>query len=290
MSDLRLAGLPDNVEAVVLTVANVWAAPELAPGVEPAVKVTPLAVAHARGEAEKQIEEAKVTAARGASMLERLFPGWSVSSEAAADSPGWAIIKRAADWKADLIVVGATGRSGLSRLALGSVSQKIVIEAPCSVRVGRSTGQLSVRPPRVLLALDGSENSRLLIDTVRQRHWPSGTRVRLITAVDEKIITTIFEPPLHLQKWIDSGDEDPLAWVARMLAEYRTSLESGGLHVDTLVNRGDPRKILLDEAENWAADSIMVGAKGHRILERILIGTVSTSITARAQCSVEIVR
>jgi nucleotide-binding universal stress UspA family protein len=53
---------------------------------------------------------------------------------------------------------------------------------------------------------------------------------------------------------------------------------------------GDPRKILLDEAENWAADSIMVGAKGHRILERMLIGTVSTSITARAQCSVEIVR
>jgi hypothetical protein len=32
LSDLRLAGLPDNVEAVVLTVANVWLPPELAPG------------------------------------------------------------------------------------------------------------------------------------------------------------------------------------------------------------------------------------------------------------------
>jgi len=291
LSELRLAGLPDNVEALVLSAANVWLPPELAPGTEPAVKVTPLAVARAREEAESRLAEATRIAAHGASMLRNTFPGWAVDSEAVADSPGWAIVKRASSWKADLVVVGATGRNSLDRLTLGSVSQMVVTESPCSVRIVRSARREAGRTsPRVLVALDGSLNSTLLIDTVRARHWPSGTEVRLLTAVDEKTITSIFEPPDHLLKWIHPTDQDPLSWVGRMLADYRTLLESDGLCVDTLVNEGDPRKLLLAEAESWAADSIMVGAKGHRILERVLIGSVSTSITARARCSVEVVR
>jgi len=291
LSELLLAGLPENVEALVLCVANIWLPPELAPGVEAAVKVTPVAVARARDEAEKRLAEATQTAARGASSLRTLFPGWAISSEAVADSPCWAIVKRASIWKADLVVVGATGRTSLDRLTLGSVSQKVVTESPCSVLVVRRDRRQTERAaPRVVVALDGSVNSSLLVDTVRTRLWPAGTEVRLVTAVDEKIITTIFEPPSHLLKWIHPTDQDPLSWVARMLAEYRTILESKGLHVDTLVNQGDPRKLLLDEAETWGADSIMVGAKGHRILERVLIGSVSTSITTRARCSVEVVR
>ena len=41
------------------------------------------------------------------------------------------------EWPADLIVVGAQGRSALSRLMLGSVSQKVVTSAACSVRIAR---------------------------------------------------------------------------------------------------------------------------------------------------------
>jgi nucleotide-binding universal stress UspA family protein len=48
--------------------------------------------------------------------------------------------------------------------------------------------------------------------------------------------------------------------------------------------------MLIGEAERWSADAIMIGAKGHRILERVLIGSVSTSVTARAHCTVEVVR
>ena len=290
LHDLRLAGLPEDVEAVVLTVANVWLPPEPAPGVELAVKVTPQAVTRARKEAEDQVAEAHRVAARGVSLLRELFPLWSIRAEAVADSPGWAIIGMAREWEADLVVVGATGRSGFDRVALGSVSQKVVTESPCSVRVARNTGRTSEQPPRILIALDGSENSERLIDAIVQRQWPAGTQVRLLTAVDEKITTAIFEPPAHLRNWLDASDEDPLAWVARMLASYRTRLENHALLVDTLVNHGDPRKLLLDEAENWPADSIMIGAKGHRFLERVMIGSVSTSITARALCSVEVVR
>ena len=41
----------------------------------------------------------------------------------------------------DLIVVGSHGRSALGRFMLGSVSQKVVTEAHCSVRVARGRAQ-----------------------------------------------------------------------------------------------------------------------------------------------------
>jgi nucleotide-binding universal stress UspA family protein len=53
------------------------------------------------------------------------------------------ILDEAAKWPADLIVVGSHGRSGLDRFLLGSVSERVVRHAPCSVEVVRSRPSLS---------------------------------------------------------------------------------------------------------------------------------------------------
>lgn len=292
-ADLRLAGLPmesGQVEARVVAVANVWLPPALTTGSEPAVKVTPAAVAHARAEATRKLSEAEATARQGAERLRAIFPNWQIEAEAAADSPCWAIIKRAAEWEADLVVVGSHGYSGFNRLTLGSVSQKVVIESPCSVRISRQRERASDDPVRILVGLDGSDDSERAIGTILHRHWPANTEVRLVTAIDAKIITAIFDPSPLVQKWIDANDEEPLDWVPRMIAEYRGRLEAAGLKVDSIVNDGDPKKTLLDESVSWPADAIFVGARGHNIIERVLIGSVSTSIISRAECSVEVIR
>ncbi len=49
--------------------------------------------------------------------------------------PGKSICQTAANWRADLIVIGRRGRSGLSELFLGSVSNYVVHHAPCSVLI-----------------------------------------------------------------------------------------------------------------------------------------------------------
>lgn len=57
-----------------------------------------------------------------------------------------------------------------------------------------------------------------------------------------------------------------------------------------VVADGDPKQVLLKEAERMNADCIFLGAKGHSRMERFLLGSVSAAVAARARCSVEVVR
>jgi len=47
-------------------------------------------------------------------------------------------VDQAKDWRADLIVLGSHGRSGIKRWILGSVAEAVVRHAPCSVEVARA--------------------------------------------------------------------------------------------------------------------------------------------------------
>ena len=53
---------------------------------------------------------------------------------------------------------------------------------------------------------------------------------------------------------------------------------------------GPPRAVILDEAESWGADLIVIGSHGYGRLERLFLGSVSQSVVSHAKCSVEVVR
>ncbi|MGF1496254.1 MAG: universal stress protein [Elainellaceae cyanobacterium] len=64
---------------------------------------------------------------------EAIARGVETSYEFRNGQPGDQICQLAAEWRADLIVVGRRGRSGLSEVFLGSVSNYVVHHAPCAV-------------------------------------------------------------------------------------------------------------------------------------------------------------
>ena len=57
-----------------------------------------------------------------------------------------------------------------------------------------------------------------------------------------------------------------------------TPLRTRGLTVSSVIKEGDPKHVLLDEAEHWGADCIFVGARGLSRVERFLLGSVAAAI------------
>jgi nucleotide-binding universal stress UspA family protein len=280
-SDLKRAGLPQHVIALVLSVADV-----ILPNDNPAVDQQTLAwvvneVQKARARGLEAVERARAVAVRGQRFAQTSFPEWTVHAEAVADSPAWAIVRKAEELKADLIVVGSHNRSALGRLMLGSVSQSVLHHAATSVRIARGPQNPENTPICLVAGEDGSEDAEAALLGLAARAWPHGTTVHLITAVDQVMAGSGLG---------SSAGAQARDWIKRVNERSVAKLRAAGLDVSTLIADGDPRRILVDEAERLKADSIFVGARGLRGIQRLVLGSVSSAVATRAHCSVEVVR
>ncbi|HKG20320.1 MAG TPA: universal stress protein, partial [Blastocatellia bacterium] len=116
IEDLRRAGLPYEGEAIVLSAADVWLWPppdqEGAAPSPPGVEMTGLS--EARRAAEQALDQARQLAQGASERLREILPAWTVTPEACADSPAWALIKKSDEWKPDLLAVGSQGQSAFS--------------------------------------------------------------------------------------------------------------------------------------------------------------------------------
>ena len=68
------------------------------------------------------------------------------------------------------------------------------------------------------------------------------------------------------------------------------TIEDKTLKLSTEIIEGSPRQVIVDEAENWRADLIVMGSRGLGAWNRLLLGSVSSGVVHHAKCSVEIVR
>src|SRR5690606_12673852 len=116
--------------------------------------------------------------------LQRLFPNATVEYKVVMGSPFEAIAAGVQQTNADLIILGSQNASSLSRFFLGSVSQKVLNFATRPVRIARAQAKRNNTVPRLMIAFDGSPDSRRAVTAVASRVWPAGTQADVIT-VDE---------------------------------------------------------------------------------------------------------
>jgi nucleotide-binding universal stress UspA family protein len=218
-------------------------------------------------------------------------PSWTVNSDASNGSPAWELIAKADDWNPDLIVVGSHGRTALGRFVLGSVSQRVVTEARCSVRVARGRVEEPGLPVRIVVGLDGSPGCQTALREVASRHWPQGSEIRLIVADDPLVPSAVGSIIPPLAEMVDESNKADRDWAENMLRESGEVLQPTGCKVITELVYGDPKHVLVKAAEDWRADCIFVGSTGFsNRFERFVLGSVSAAVVARAHCTVEVVR
>jgi nucleotide-binding universal stress UspA family protein len=205
------------------------------------------------------------------------------------------ILDRADTWPADLIVIGTHGRSGLSRVVLGSISLRVIREARCSVRVGRASERKPEEPLRIVIGNDGSAQAAAAIDAVSRRIWPAGAEVRIIgvpqtlAPVDAASFALASHSLLAAETFLETDREERHRF-GLVIDRSAKKLEDAGLTVSTLVEDGSPAQVIMRESRDWRADAIFVGANGIGRIERLLLGSVAESLVTHAPCTVEVVR
>lgn len=224
--------------------------------------------------------------------------GHETSTDILVGFPRKAVVQYATEWGADFIMVGSHGQGALSRFLLGSVAQAVLHTAPCSVEVvRRETLESSSRQGmKILLGTDGSDGSSAAIKSVANRRWPVGSQVKIISVVqllvpgNELMMSSssaIYPTSLLEEVWTEVRSS---AYEA--VAKARKTLETAGMKIlaGEMTPEGDPRVVLLAQAQEWGADLIVLGSYGRRGMDRILMGSVSESVALHAPCSVEVIR
>lgn len=269
LDELTRAGLPAKVEAVLVSIAEVWLPPPSS--IEMIAGDTAITI-------DERLKEALTLGNGAAKKLQSTFPDWNIRVEASIGSPAAEVLRKASEWQPDLIVVGSHGHSAIERLLLGSVSLKVLHDAACSVRVSRVNARQTDEPARIIIGFGGLKYSWAAVQTVASRSWPPNTEVRLITSIGPFFYA-------NETAWITERSR-----VEEMHKKAGTKLSEAGLKVSSMIEERDPKHLLVERAKDWEADCIFVGTSSLDALGRLLVGSVSSAVVARAHCSVEVVR
>lgn len=183
-------------------------------------------------------------------------------------------------WSSDLIFVRAHVRKDMAHWMLGSVARATVATAPCTVQIVRDAREDRAHTldsgRRVLLATDGSETSAAAARALAGRPWPEGSEFKVVSV----------EEPWALKSSRVRHDEQ----AQEAVGSAEQVLASAGLKATGAILSGNPKEVILAEAQKWAADLVVVGSHGRRGFKRFLLGSVSEAVAMNAHCSVVVVR
>jgi nucleotide-binding universal stress UspA family protein len=145
---------------------------------------------------------------------------------------------------------------------------------------------------KILLAIDGSAGSLAAVEELASRPVAPGSSIRIVSAIEAPFIPPPDGwalPESYLNEMEKAAEEQAKSAVAT--AEKRiVAAHSKDAEITSTVIRGHAKEAIIDEAEKWGADLIVVGSHGYRAWQRFLLGSVSQAIASHAPCSVQIVR
>ena len=145
---------------------------------------------------------------------------------------------------------------------------------------------------KVLLAVDGSDCSDAAVQEIAQRPWPVGTIIKVFSVAEWPHMGAVEPWGLSNDYFIELDkvqNEKAQAAVDQAIAVFHAH-KNLAVEVISTQERGHVPTTILDEAEKWEADLIVVGSHGYQGFKRFLLGSVAQTIASHAKCSVEIIR
>jgi len=184
----------------------------------------------------------------------------------------------------DLIVMGTHGRSGLDRLLMGSLTDKILRHAPCDVVTVRSDARLPAPGrglERILVPVDFSQPSKRALEAAQALGQATGARATVL-----HVMSTVV--PAHYAASVNSSFElDPHLLSA---AEGTLRAWTTGQDVDLALGEGLASVEIPRLADERGVDLIVMGTRGLTGLEHVLVGSVTERVCRTAKVPVLVVK
>ncbi len=180
------------------------------------------------------------------------------------------IVDEAEKNRADVIVMGRRGRSGLMRLMMGSTTAKVIGYAHGSILVIPRAAQIEGK--NILLAVDGSRYSDIAASTALSMAKHLHAPVLAISVVHADL-------------------QEKRRLEAESIINRITSLMTKeGISAEGQVLIGRPGDVIVTTAKAKAVDLIVMGSHGRTGLDRVLMGSVSDRVIGQAECAVLVVK
>ena len=183
------------------------------------------------------------------------------------EEPYQEIIDAAINNKADMIIMGRHGRTGLVRLMMGSVTAKVISHAPCNVLVVPPDAKVEWR--NILVATDGSKYSNAAA------HEAIGIAKRCGSSL------------VALSAAASEAESASAKGNIKKVAELAAKED---IKVEGLTATGKPYDAIMEAAKQKHSDLIVVGSHGRTGIERLLMGSVAENIICHSAAAVLVVR
>jgi nucleotide-binding universal stress UspA family protein len=143
---------------------------------------------------------------------------------------------------------------------------------------------------RILLAIDDSKSSQEAVRKLIAQARTRGNQVRVLNVVESigAYISAGLIP--HVVSEAPQIEEDRLRQAKDLVRRVARQLREAGFKTSEAVEKGEPKSLIIDHANHWNADLIVLGSHGWKGLNRFLLGSVSEAVVRHAGCSVQVVR
>lgn len=146
---------------------------------------------------------------------------------------------------------------------------------------------------KILIATDGSEFSRRAVEKACETVINPGSEIKILS-VFEDLSNAATEPFTvsadFLREMDKSGREQATQAAAKTEEIIRGCFSNGNISMTKKIDKGAAAKEIVEEAEDWGADLIVVGSHGYGFWSRAFLGSVSQSVINHAPCSVLVVK
>lgn len=173
------------------------------------------------------------------------------------------IVEEAARRKADMIVIGRHGRTGIMKVLMGKVAAHIIGHAPCKVLVVPRSAMIECR--KILVASDGSGHSIAAAAEAIEIAKRCGSGIIALSVI-------------HGEK-----ESDEAAANVKTVADMA---QKEGVPVETLTPYGKAHDMILETAGGRSVDLIVMGSYGKTGLKKMLMGSTTEKVIGQAGCAV----